>query len=60
MDGVRLKPDARTRDSGHKLKNKNFHLNIRKPTKHWHRLHKGCGLSLIFRSHLDTVWGNLH
>jgi len=54
----------RTRGNRHKLKNKKFHLNMRKKfftlreTEHWNRLPRGAVESLslkIFKTHLDKV-----
>ncbi|KAK4828588.1 hypothetical protein QYF61_000040 [Mycteria americana] len=57
----------RTRDNGHDLKHKRFHLNIRKyfftvrMTEHWQELPREAVESPsleIFRSHLDVALGN--
>ncbi|KFP52071.1 hypothetical protein N323_13035, partial [Cathartes aura] len=54
--------------NGHKLKQRKVPLNIRKHsstvrvTEHWHRLPREIVVSPsleIFKSHLDTVLGNL-
>jgi len=57
-------PSGRTRDNGHKLKQRKFQLNMRKNfftlrmTEPWNRLPRGAGESPsleIFRTHLDKV-----
>lgn len=52
-DGIRLvsvMPSNRTTDRGHKLKHREFHLNMRKnftlrAIEHWNRLPSGCEVS---------------
>lgn len=59
----------RTRNNGHRLEHKMFHLNIRKHfftvqmMQRWHRLSREAMVSPfqeIFKNHMDMVLGNLH
>lgn len=61
-------PSNRTRNNGHKLNHKKFHLKMRKKfftlriAKHWNRLSRQVVESLsleILKTHLDTFLCNL-